>query len=150
MLYDGRCQAIKNLRERKNLRQKDVERVGGIAAGSVSKWENEGRVPKNKIPAIIKGLRSTEIEFWEEKVRVEREHYQRLAIERGERLPAYNVSVIGDQLNRLLELDMGEVSDETRNEMSELRNHLMALITGIYTIIDRFNALWKKSTPPKE
>lgn len=151
MIYDGRCQAIRNLRKRKKLSQKDVEKVGGIATGTVSKWEREERIPTDtKLSDIIKGLRSTEIEFWEEKVSAERKHYQQRAIELGERLPAYNVSVIGDQLNRLLELDMENVSAESRNEMNELRNHLVATITSMYTVIDRYDALWKKEALAKK
>lgn len=145
MLENGVGRAIRTLREGLGLTQGRLEKKGRIPGGSVSKWERGDRVPRGEqLQKLLKGLECNEVELWELAKNFEHAHYSQMAIEMGLRVPSFDVSVVTDQINRLLGLAVEEMPEAVRAEFHEVRQLVTTQITQHHALIDRVVALYEK------
>ena len=145
IVYDGVRQAIANIRTRKKILQKDAATKAGITS---SRWSEIETGVKKKLSVeerrvVTTGLGCTEIELWEEKVRVERDYYRRRAMEIGETKPSYDSSSLATYVEALYRLDVSHLPDKRRAAFSDLRNAAAATVAAAFTLVDRMRDMYQ-------
>ncbi|MEM7584596.1 MAG: helix-turn-helix transcriptional regulator [Acidobacteriota bacterium] len=145
LLFDGLRIAIANLRKRQGLLQEDcADRTHTLNADKWSRIEAGRRKtfkPELK-REVLRGLGCSEVELWEEKVRVEREHYRSQAGD-DEPEPGFDTSALANHVEQLYRLDAEQLPPGVRQAFHELRNVAVALITQAAQLIDRVKAMYR-------
>lgn len=148
MLYDGLPDAIKSIRTRKKLQQNEAAARGGLKAKELGKWSDyetrKKRLGEKELPIILRGLDCKEIELWEEKVRLERQHYRQRADAVGEPRPGYDSSLVAGYVESLYRLDIDRLPADEQTWFGDMRNAVAATVANAFMMGDRLKARFRE------
>ena len=155
MLFSSIGKAVRNIRERQKLEQKQcVARAVGaeepdqVKPGLLKKWSrietgNHQLFGPEEAELLFTGLQCTELELWKEKIRIEREHYREHASEVGEPKPGYDTSTMALYVDELYRYKANELPPNAQEEFHELRNTVVAMATQLSLLIDRVGGIFR-------
>ncbi len=136
-MYNALGLAIRHIRDSKNLTQQDVERIGGITKGTLSKWEKGKRVPSDaQERKILKGLGCDEYELWNKKHILEKIFYDNTYPEKVKPTPAQDSTVVSELATRLLAVDLKAIPPELRSDTDGMRNSLIAVVAALQDVLN--------------
>ncbi len=159
MLYTGYAKAIKNVRLRRGLTQKEAVANAKtalprakITVGTWSKYETDTKkLGKSELPIILAGLGCTETELWQESVRVQKPHYYQIADEVREEEPQYDTSMAAGIMQGLWNLEASKLPLQAQSGFIHERTSLTGVLSNTLELIDEFKQrYWEDSGTDEE
>ncbi len=122
MLYDGSADAIRLIRERKNLRQAEAAKRGGVTAQQWSDYETRSkRLGLPELPIVLAGLDATKTELVSAKYEAEMGYYKTAPDEIREDAPRYGSPAAASALQSIWVLDAERLPPEDRRAFEDFR-----------------------------
>ncbi len=148
MVFDGLHEAIKNIRIRKGIQQSEAAERGGLEKAGPSRWSEyetrKKRLGKEELKIVTTGLGCTELDLWEEKVRVERRHYRELGKTIAESAPGYDTSAMASYVESLYRLDVDDLPPSEQVWFNDFRNLVVAQVSSTFSMADRLKVRYRQ------